>query len=260
VAFFLQQGLFDEAREALRNLTTFYPDHPEVQAQAAELERREAAAHRAAPAAPGPAPASGTPSGVFDIGKELADELVAEGGAPPPEEFQYTVEEVFSQFKKGVAETVKPEDTDTHYDLGIAYKEMGLVDDALAEFETALKGASKKKEVDCLTMLGLCRMAKGDHAGATQAFRRALRSPDLRPEASRAIHYELALAYEAQGDAEAALWYLQRVVKADASFRDAAARLRKLGGGPGRPPPDPAASAAPGAPPPRGGPQNIGYV
>jgi tetratricopeptide (TPR) repeat protein len=202
------------------------------------------------------APADGIPSGVFDIGKELADELVAEGGAPPPEEFQYTVEEVFSQFKKGVAQTVKPEDTDTHYDLGIAYKEMGLVEDALTEFETALKGASRKKEVDCLSMIGLCRMEKGDAPGAAQAFRRALRSSELRPEAARAIHYELASAYEAQGDSEAALWYLNKVTGAGGSFRDAAARLRKLGGGPGRPPPEPASAA----PPPRGGPKNIGYV
>jgi tetratricopeptide (TPR) repeat protein len=259
VRFFIQQGLLGDARDALRNLASFYPDHPEVRAELAELERREATAARPTPppaAAPGVAPADGIPSGVFDIGKELADELVAEGGAPPPEEFQYTVEEVFSQFKKGVAQTVKPEDTDTHYDLGIAYKEMGLVEDALTEFETALKGASRKKEVDCLSMIGLCRMEKGDAPGAAQAFRRALRSSELRPEAARAIHYELASAYEAQGDSEAALWYLNKVTGAGGSFRDAAARLRKLGGGPGRPPPEPASAA----PPPRGGPKNIGYV
>jgi tetratricopeptide (TPR) repeat protein len=259
VRFFLQQGLLGDARDALRNLTAFYPDHPEVRAQLAELERREATAALPTPppaAVPGVAPADGIPSGAFDIGKELADELVAEGGAPPPEEFQYTVEEVFSQFKKGVAQTVKPEDTDTHYDLGIAYKEMGLVEDALTEFETALKGASRKKEVDCLSMIGLCRMEKGDPAGAAQAFRRALRSTELRPEAARAIHYELASAYEAQGDSQAALWYLNKVTDAGGSFRDAAARLRKLGGGPGRPPPEPASAA----PPPRGGPKNIGYV
>ncbi len=58
------------------------------------------------------------------------------------DEFQYSVEDVFSQFKKGVEETVKPEDSDTHYDLGIAYKEMGLLDDAVHEFETALRGTS----------------------------------------------------------------------------------------------------------------------
>jgi hypothetical protein len=124
------------------------------------------------------------------------------------------------------------------------------------EFETALKGASRKKEVDCLSMIGLCRMEKGDPAGAAQAFRRALRSTELRPEAARAIHYELASAYEAQGDSQAALWYLNKVTGAGGSFRDAAARLRKLGGGPGRPPPEPASAA----PPPRGGPKNIGYV
>jgi tetratricopeptide (TPR) repeat protein len=241
--FFIQQGLLDEARETLENLRTFYPGHPEVASRLAELDLRAAA-----PAVPLVA------DGAFDIGKELAAEL-GSGALPPPEEFQYSVEEVFTQFKKGVAQTVKAEDTDTHYDLGIAYKEMGLLDDALQEFETALLGASRRKEVDCLSMIALCRTEKGDAAGAAQAWRRALRSDHLTPDAARAIHYELATAYRAQGDAESALWYLNKVVRADRTFRDAAAQLAALGGGAGRPPPEPADQAS------RGGPKkNIGYV
>jgi tetratricopeptide (TPR) repeat protein len=244
--FFIEQGLLDEARETLENLRTFYPGHPEVESRLAGLERRLAAAQ--APAQPVVA------DGAFDIGKELAAELDGDQ-LPAPEEFQYSVEEVFTQFKKGVAQTVRAEDTDTHYDLGIAYKEMGLLDDALQEFETALLGATRRKEVDCLSMIALCRTEKGDAAGAAQAWRRALRSDHLTPDAARAIHYELAMAYRDQGDAESALWYLQKVVRADRAFRDAVAQLAALGGGAGRPPPDAEAQPA------RGGPKkNIGYV
>jgi len=253
--FFMQQGLFAEAQETLRNLAAFYPGHSQVGEKLVELARREAGARRPSAAAPPPAP---PPSGVFDIGKELADELGAEAAPLPAEEFQYTVEEVFSQFKKGVSQVVKAEDTDTHYDLGIAYKEMGLVDDALSEFETALRGAGSAKQVDCLSMIGLCRMALGDAGAAADAFRRALRSEATRPEAARALHYEMAAACQALGDIESSLWYLHKVVRADPTFRDAAVRLKGLGGGPGRAPPE---VAPPAAPPAAGGPKkNIGYV
>jgi tetratricopeptide (TPR) repeat protein len=257
--FLIEQGLLDDAREALTALATFHPRHAKLAAKLAALAQREAA-----PAAPPPeaqaAPAAEDDG--FDIARELAEEL----GATPSssnDEFQYSVEDVFSQFKRGIAETVKPEDADTHYDLGIAYKEMGLLDDAVHEFEVALSGKGRKKEVDCLTMIGLCRMERGDGLGAVEAFRRAMRSDYLTPEAARAVHYELGAAYAAAGDGESALHYLHKVLKVDPRFRDAKAFVARLGGGPGRPPPgdDPAARPAAAAPAPDRGPKkNIGYV
>jgi len=280
---------FDEAREALKNLLAFYPGHREVQARLEALGRRTAgarpparpAAPRAAPpAAPGPGElgtvhqspqlvsASAAGDGSFDIGKELADELDGAGAVATEDEFQYSVEDVFNQFKKGVAETVKAEDSDTHYDLGIAYKEMGLLDDAISEFEQAVRGSNRKKEVDCLSMVGLCRMAQGRPKDAVEALRRALRSDYLTKEAAKAIHFDLASAYEASGDAPVALWYFQKVAKADAGYRQATQRVAALGGGPGRPPADEAGAAtgsragAPGPAKPAvpGAKKNIGYL
>ncbi|HEY7726205.1 MAG TPA: tetratricopeptide repeat protein, partial [Anaeromyxobacteraceae bacterium] len=254
--FFAQQGLFADAAEVLRGLLRLHPGHAAAQAKLDDVERRRAARAPAAtePRAP-PAPA-------VDIGRELAEEL-GPAAPSPGEEFQYSVEEVFSQFKKGVARSVKAEDADTHYDLGIAYKEMGLAADALAEFDTALRGATGRKAIDCLSMIGLCRMEQGDAGGAAAAWARALRSEHLTPEAARALQYDLARAAEAQGDVETALWYLQKVVQADPRFRDASRMLARLGGGAGRPPPEPA--AVPPAPEPPGGSRagskkNIGYV
>jgi len=272
--FFLQQGLLDEAREALSNLKAFYPGHPGVEARLSELERRSSPARR--PAAP-PAlagPVRETPSLVaagggdesFDIARELAEELG--GGAPEPaeDEFQYSVEDVFNQFKKGVEQTVKPEDSATHYDLGIAYKEMGLLDDAIHEFETALRGNDRKKEVDCLSMIGICQVAKGAPREAIQAYRRALSSEHVTKDAAKALHYDLGAAYEAAGDGQAALWFLQKVNKLDPAFRDVARRVQALGGGPGAAPAEPEPrrpTPVPGRAPPRpaaGAKKNIGYL
>jgi tetratricopeptide (TPR) repeat protein len=283
--FFLEQGLLDEARDALQNLLAFYPAHAQVQAKLAEVERKARAAAPPPAGRPGAVngeavAAAGTGDAAFDIARELADELgPPAAGAGADDEFQYSVEDVFNQFKKGVEQTVRKEDSATHYDLGIAYKEMGLLDDAVHEFETALGGNDRKKEVDCLSMIGLCRMQKGEAAEAVKAYRRALASDHLSKEAAKAIHYELAVAYEEAGDPQAALYYFQRVAKAAPAFRDAAGRAAALGGGPGRPPPEdaraavrpaapgprPADGAPPAAPrpaPPAGGAtkKNIGYL
>jgi tetratricopeptide (TPR) repeat protein len=160
---------------------------------------------------------------------------------------------------------VKQEDTATHYDLGIAYKEMGLLDDAVSEFEVALRGNDRKKEVDCLSMIGLCQMQKGAAREAIRAYQRALGSEVLSKDAAKAVHFELGSAYEAAGDREAALFHLQKVNKLDPAFREVAARVKALGGGPGRPPADaggrsPAPTIAPPPRPPAGPKKNIGYL
>jgi tetratricopeptide (TPR) repeat protein len=269
--FFLQQGLLDDARDALTNLLTFYPGNRGVEAKLAEVERRAAAARPPRAAAPAPrqspsrAAAAGADEG-FDIARELEEELGAAPATPAIEdEFQYSVEDVFNQFKKGVEQTVKQEDTATHYDLGIAYKEMGLLDDAVSEFEVALRGNDRKKEVDCLSMIGLCQMQKGAAREAIRAYQRALGSEVLSKDAAKAVHFELGSAYEAAGDREAALFHLQKVNKLDPAFREVAARVKALGGGPGRPPADaggrsPAPTIAPPPRPPAGPKKNIGYL
>ncbi len=237
--FFVGQGLFDEARELLEELRAAHPGHPQVAAAMAKLELR------LAPAAPEGEELVDA-HGVFDIGRELAQELEAAPPGPPTDEFQFSVQDVFTQFKRGVEETVLAGDSATHYDLAIAYKEMGLLDDALHELEVALGGDDRSKDVDCLTMIALCSLEKGDATGAVAAFRRALSAEGLADGAARAIRYELALAYEKMSQPEQALFLLHGVVREDPGYRDAAAALARLGGGPGQPlpPEEPPAGGA----------------
>jgi tetratricopeptide (TPR) repeat protein len=249
--FFAQQGFLSDAYDALLQLRARHPGHPVVETRVVELERRMAA--RAAPP-PARAPSSAElratrqsptmlePSAAdgasFDLGADLAevlDQAPDLGGGD--DEFQYSVEDVFNQFKRGVAETVTLEDSDTHYDLGIAYKEMGLVDDAVNEFETALRGNNRKKEIDSLSMIAMCRVAQGRPGEAVEPLRRALRSDYLTKESAKAIHYELGLAFDALGEGEQALWCFQKVARLEPTYRDTAGRVAALGAGPGRPPP-----------------------
>lgn len=252
--FFLQQGLLDEAREKLESLAEFYPDHAGVKSRLAELERRSKGA--AAPRDVREPPTLIAPAGIddsFDIARDLADELGDAGtvGHDPgeAEDFQFSVEDVFNQFKKGVEQTVGKDDSETHFDLGIAYREMGLLDAAVEEFETAAKGNNKKKEVDCHSMIGLCRVAQGDTPGAIKSFRRALGSDYLNKDAAKALHFEIGAAYEANGDTDFALFFFQKLNKIDPTYREIGAKVAALGGGAGKVPPEFAAAAARGAAP-----------
>ncbi|ATB49904.1 tetratricopeptide repeat protein [Corallococcus macrosporus] len=250
-SFFLDQGLLEEAREILETVMIAFPGH----ARAAELmERLEAAeagggeAQEEAAAEPAHIPSvqpvtegfddpeeTTGERDAFDLAAELAGEIDTFGddsGAtalPAEEDFQYSVEEVFSEFKKSLAKVVKPEDVDTHYDLGIAYKEMGLLDDALHEFDVARQGsAGGKRELDCITMMGMLQLLRGDAAAAVEAFREGLGNPHATGEAAKALGFELASAYEAQGDAGRALFHFQRVAAMDGKYRDVAGHVSRL--------------------------------
>ena len=233
LAFYEQQGMLVEALDAARDLAAREPGNEAVQARLRELEARVASE------APVP-------------------------GAPAADEAQYSVADVLDQFKKGVERSISPEDSSTHYDLGIAYKEMGLLDEALGEFRTALSGNDRAREIDILTMLGLCHGMKGQHREAVAAFQQALRSEHVTPEAEKALRFEIGAALEALGEREQALGYFQAVARIAGGYRDVAARVARLGGGAGRPPAEGGPAAAPdeaGRGPVRRGPKkNIGFV
>ena len=231
-AFFLDQGLFDEAREILETVLIAYPDHVRA---AQLLASMDAGAPTAEPSAEGPGAHATEGRDAFDLAAELASELgeleheapVAE--AAPAEDYQVSVEEVFAEFKKGLEKVVKPEDVDTHYDLGVAYKEMGLIDDAVTEFTIARKGCmGKRKELDCLTMIGLLQQLKGDFAQSVDAFAQALRTEHAAGDVEKAIRYDMAAAYEGQGYLGKALGQYLKVQQHDPGFRDVAAHIGRL--------------------------------
>jgi pilus assembly protein FimV len=264
-AFFLDQRLFDEAREILETVLIAYPEHRGAAALLARLEQEVQAA--GAPVGAGtasPVPAS-EGHDAFDLAHELAEELGDFGGqaqaeAPPAQDYQVSVEEVFAEFKKGLEKVVKPEDVDTHYDLGVAYKEMDLIDDAVSEFTIARQGClGKRKEVDCLSMIGLLQQLKGDYPASVEAFVGALASEHARGDVEKAIRYDLGATWEAAGQLGKALGQYLKVQLVDDSFRDVAehvARLKALAvpedDGPTRTPPPPRGSG--------GGARKVGYL
>jgi tetratricopeptide (TPR) repeat protein len=166
---------------------------------------------------PAPAPATdlfGEPAGeegLFDLAAELEmDEEVSKPatglGLGTSEEFSF--EETLSAFKRGVAKTISEHDSSTHFDLGIAFKEMGLVNDSISEFFIA--SSDPARYADGMTMAALIMRENGDFARATETCRTALSSEGMKEHERAALFFELGQALEAQGDQGHALWALRQ--------------------------------------------------
>ncbi len=117
-------------------------------------------------------------------------------------------------------------DSEMHYHLGIAYKEMELFDYAISEFELA--SSSPTMKFDCYIMLGNCYMEKGDYNKSIEYYKMSSDIQGLSNEKLARLHFNLGLAYEANGMVEAAINTFSFVLKLDQSFAEAKEKIRKL--------------------------------
>jgi tetratricopeptide (TPR) repeat protein len=187
------------------------------------------------PSAPAPAALQASDD-FFDLASELRDELSSVSVPAPsssnPEE--QSLDDIFDDFKKGVEQQSIKEDVDTHYNLGVAYKEMGLLDDAISEF--VMTPDDEPKYVQSRYMLGLCYMEQGDYENAIIEMKNALHYADefgVSAEEHMGMCYDLGLAYQGTGDINSALAEFQRVYASDARYRDVSQKILSLqkGGG-----------------------------
>lgn len=219
VDFYIAQGLWDAGAGTLQDALETYPGHPVLTDKMQEISDGQAAQQASiVPSAP-------PEDDAFALAERLAEEL----GSHEEEETGadvLDVEQVFEQFKRGVQEQIGMGDSETHFDLGIAYKEMGLIDDAASEFKLAM--ANPQRECLCHTMIGLCRIEQGRVSEAIGHYKKGLYVDHKTPAEELGLYYELAVAYQALDDPQEAIYYLQKVVKRDPTFRDGSARLESL--------------------------------
>jgi tetratricopeptide (TPR) repeat protein len=124
-------------------------------------------------------------------------------------------------------EIVPPDkDSEMHYHLGIAYKEMELFDFAIAEFESA--SSDLPIRFDCYIMLGSCFMEKKDYDKSIEYYRRASEIRGLSNEKLARLNFNLGLAYEAKGMISEALDTFSLVLNLDRSFTEAQERIDRL--------------------------------
>ena len=142
--------------------------------------------------------------------------------------------EMFGELKQELEEDVATadEDPETHYNLGVAFREMGLLDEAIAELQKVCnsieRGHSFVQIVQTYTWLAQCFLDKGVPDAAIRWFEKALTIPGLDQEARLAIHYELGSACEAARDKPAALRHFTAVYGGNIDYRDVGERIQAL--------------------------------
>ncbi|HEV8432618.1 MAG TPA: hypothetical protein VGR95_04335, partial [Thermoanaerobaculia bacterium] len=164
----------------------------------------------------------------FDLAAELESELNEEEEPIALSEEEQSLEEIFKEFKKGVEQQLDSEDYDTHYNLGIAYKEMGLTDEAIGEFQLASK--DPKRSVECASMLGLCFLEKGMPQLAIKWYRKGLEMPEINEEEHVGLLYDLGNAYVEVGDTQNAQKAFMEVYGMNTNYRDVVSRIKQLEG------------------------------
>jgi tetratricopeptide (TPR) repeat protein len=152
--------------------------------------------------------------------------MVAQEDANREEGEEADFTDMLEKFKAGVAANVDDEDFDSHYDLGVAYREMGLIDEAIFEFQKALRGATQR--IRAYEALGQCFIDRAEHDVAITVLGRALREPGMEDEDLIGVLYLLGFASEGNRKPRDAAAYYQRVFAIDIDFRDVSNRLKQM--------------------------------
>ena len=239
--FYASQGMYAEAIDGLNALLARSPGHRMVIAKLREIETLAAGGDGSIDV--------GGSIGVGDVGNDSIDqELIGSGtdaididqleemGVEDLVELDADSRPVHSSKKRNptvmLERPVDEGDSDTHYDLGLAYKEMTLLDDAIKAFEKALRAPGR--EVQCRVMIGMCLREMGNPTEAIQQFKQGLHATPSERE-RQSLYYEIGMTYEAISDDSEALYYFEMVMKRDPGFADAAVRAERLRARGGRP-------------------------
>jgi pilus assembly protein FimV len=229
--FYVGQNMYAEALEVLAGVLQRHPNHRLVAVKYREVEalaNGEDIPIDADDSIEQDLHAQGAATDAIDLDEieevDLDDfeELPPDDEQPRPAKRRPTV-----MLEKPVDES----DADTHYDLGLAYKEMGLHDEAIKAFEKVLRAPGR--EVQCRVMIGMCFREMGNSTEAIHQFKQGLHAEPTERE-RQSIYYEIGITYEAIGDDGEALYYFEAVTKRDPTFADAATRAEMLRGRAGR--------------------------
>ena len=214
-ALYLKEGLEGSAKNCYQTILKIRPDDAETLSVLEEIDHR----HQ-----PGDVPKK-APSGNFfaSLPRALSEPRVAGGrpdlpphGSREPSISSEKTEEAVPSYKEA----------ETHYHLGIAYKEMDLFDYAITEFEMASEDPSIR--FDCYIMLGTCYMERKDYNKSIEYYVNASKVKAIPNERMAHLYFSLGLAYEAKGMALEAINTFKLALELDSSLSDAREKIEKL--------------------------------
>ena len=216
--FFASRGLYEDALSVLEEQLARTPDHPAVLAKLREVEAAFASQQMG-----GSGPRE-RPQGMAGAASDIALELDLLDIIPEPRpevegaDEQVDVEEVFAKFKEGVRKQIDESDSATHYDLGVAYQEMGLFPDAIEEFEIAARDPRRA----CIShsMVAAIHRSQNNFEAALKSYTKALAAEHKTVEQELSILYELGDLSEAMRDIPQAIAWFERLAERTPSYED----------------------------------------
>ncbi|HET8890012.1 MAG TPA: tetratricopeptide repeat protein [Candidatus Angelobacter sp.] len=179
---------------------------------------------------PAPAAAASAPASASSMDRRS---VAPSNGDMQDAESSNALSDILSELREETLEEAEPqEDPETHYNLGIAFKEMGLLDEAIGELQKVChavdRGTPFSQPIQALTWLAQCLVDKGAPEAAVRWYQKALQLPGLDSASRCSIYYDLASAYQASGDDKAALTNFMEVYGSNIDFRDVASRIKAL--------------------------------
>ncbi|MDE3244701.1 MAG: tetratricopeptide repeat protein [Acidobacteriota bacterium] len=225
IDFQMDYGSPEEAKEEIEAALKQYQDHPELLAR---LNRAEESLRKIGLETKSKE-ADDFSQSFFDLTDVLGDALLETGegeemhDATNVVEKVQSVDELFSAFRDGVEKQVQGDDYDTHYNLGIAYKEMMLLEPAIEEFKKAM--ADPERTQECCSMLSICELELGNQEAAIEWLNQGIHAPGFPPEDSIGLRYDLGELFLSMGRADEARTEFQAVHDLDPDYRDVTARL-----------------------------------
>ena len=139
---------------------------------------------------------------------------------------------MFQEFKEDAEKgSTEVEDPETHYNLGVAFREMGLMDEAIGELQKVCtsieRGTPFRDSMQAFTWLAQCFVDKGIPEASFKWYEKAIKMAKD-DDQRMALHYDLAGAYELAGNKPAALQHFMEVYGSNIDYRDVAERIKAL--------------------------------
>jgi len=230
IRFLLSHDLVEEAQASFDTLHGQYPEHAGLQGLLSDfpdvLTESQSAGTQGALSSP---ELSSPPRGDTDA---VLEELLTPAASKVFDPIKTSelppllgLNEV-AQLRQHLPEEIPAHDYETHYNLGIAYKEMGMLDDGIRELTLAAE--SHAFEIPALTIIGQCKLELGQCAEALANFFKALNASNIKATEQISLHYEIAEAYHAMGVISEALAYYEKVLGTAPGYRSVEKKVAAL--------------------------------